>query len=123
MSIFHKDIPSQVEKKNFEYYQAMERFYEKEVFESPVYRLIMCERVKAKKIAAIVRIVALNKNRIINRETVRFIIRRFEHKWGIRYWTNTQMGLPIKQVPPTPSFIIRRQNSQVSIRISSIQSS
>jgi predicted metal-dependent hydrolase len=34
----------------------------------------------------------------LNRETIRYVIRRFEHKWGIRNWTLKQLHLkaPIK---------------------------
>lgn len=71
------------------------KLYEKtnaEEFENKTHEHILRKRAEGAKIVDIVRELD-SKGKPIHRETVRFIIRRFENKWLIRSWTIKQMHL------------------------------
>lgn len=64
-------------------------------FESNIDQVILCLRAEGKSIKNI--LLELNKIGINkHRETIRFIIRRYEHSWGLKNWTLKQRNL--KQV-------------------------
>lgn len=61
-------------------------------FNNPIEEFIICKTADGFKIAEIVRLLE-EIGQTKHRHTVRFIIRRYEHKWGIRKWTMKQRNL------------------------------
>ena len=91
-SIWEKDKVSYTQMIAADYYRQIQQAAELEAFESQVHELIMKMRGEGKKICEI--IVGLRKKRKrIHRETVRHVIRRYEHKWKVREWTLKEMNL------------------------------
>lgn len=85
-----------VQQHKFSYFQRIALKADKEAFDNDSYALIMKQRGEGSRISEIVRALEVTGEKL-NRETVRHIIRRFEHKWSIRKWTWKEMGLK----PPT----------------------
>jgi len=73
-----------------EYYLRLARHVEQEEFKSDRDRLIMKFHSEGKRICRIIE--ALQTLGFpCHRQTVRFVIRKFEHKWKIRHWQKKQM--------------------------------
>lgn len=75
---------SQVEREaKLRYYEILQCYAGREIFENSVDKLVMERRsngIKIKDISEELR----NKKEKCHRETIRFIIRRYEIKWGLR---------------------------------------
>lgn len=91
MVLLDKDVPLDVQLV-CEYYDKLSKAVSNNSFESEIEQIIIEQKSKGQKICEIVNYLAKRRKRI-HRETVRHVIRRFEHKWGIRKWTYKQMDL------------------------------
>lgn len=86
-------------KSKFEYYNSISQKVQIEKFDCGIDKLILVMASQGMSHASIVRILSsIGKRRY--RATIRFIIRRYEMKWGLKSWTLKQMNLkypmPIK---------------------------
>lgn len=96
LQIIDKDSLSEAQKIKIQYFERMYSCFCNENFKNEIHRFILELAVDGAKICEIHR--ALQANGINrHRKTVRHIIRKFEHKWGIREWSRKEMDLkPLK---------------------------
>lgn len=86
----YRQAASLVKETRAEYYTLLSERCAREEFESEIQRYIM------QSVAEGARLVEVHRNLLsfnipINYETIRFIVRRHEHKWKIRKYTSKQM--------------------------------
>jgi hypothetical protein len=75
-----------------EYFRIIGNLANNTKFPNDVEKLIMLRHSEGETINSILKEVKSN-NGPRNRKTVRFTIRRWQMKWGIKYWTLKQMNL------------------------------
>jgi len=92
LPLFDKDQISEDRKNQAIYYSLLHSKVNSEKFENQIHEIIMAKAAEGAKICKIIEALEA-KGKYIHRETVRFIIRRYEHKWGIREWTPKQLHL------------------------------
>lgn len=90
--INESDKISKTKQNDIFYYSEISAFAQKNKFNNDSYKRIMELRSEGFGISEILRKL-LEENIKINRETIRYIIRRFEFKWGIRAWTLKEMNI------------------------------
>lgn len=98
MSIFYRRGPKNIEITDLikdhrqSYYQLLAEHVAKELaFEDESDRIIMQRTSEGYKISEIsLELKALNKAKF-NRDTIRYVRRRYENKWGIKNWKPEQM--------------------------------
>ena len=72
------------------YFELLCQWVSDEEFVSKIDELILTHRSEGLKITEIV--AALKEQKLSrDRETIRFTIRKYEHKWGIRFWKAEQL--------------------------------
>jgi uncharacterized protein with gpF-like domain len=75
-----------------QYYRVIAENYHQTEFNREIDRIVMGLFAEGCSIKNIV--LALNEKQIsIHRQTIRFIIRRHEHIWGIKYWSAKERNL------------------------------
>lgn len=88
---------SEIERNNkSDYYRLLGLYTHDEEFTDQVDLLVMFWRSQAYKISRICEELELLGHRC-HRQTVRFIIRKYEHKWAIKRWTPSQLDPPWKR--------------------------
>lgn len=90
-SLVYLKASEEVRTATHEYLFQITSHIEKEDFESESHRIIMIMQSQGFKIKEIVehlRLLQMPKNR----ETIRYIIRRYEQKWGIRGWKQEELS-------------------------------
>lgn len=75
-----------------QYFQSISYHTAITVFPKILDGLVMHRYADGKTIKIIVEELA-RENVRVHRQTIRFIIRRYEHEWGIRYWTLKERNL------------------------------
>lgn len=83
------------------YFQQLGKCLHSACFDSGVDRIIMVLRAQGAKIVEICQALA-EQGFSRYRRTVRFIIRKYEDRWGIRRWKQEQLKKVWKPKPPTP---------------------
>lgn len=97
-----------------DYYQMLQRRVSQARFDSDLDRAVMMMKSEGALIVEICR--ALLKKGILKyRGTIRLIIRKYEHRWGIRHWKPEQMDYNLKNKKPTRSSSIWGPNFQIFI--------
>jgi hypothetical protein len=82
------------------YFQQLGKCLHSACFDENVDRVVMVLRARGSKIIEICEALAkLDMARC--RGIVRFIIRKYEHKWGIRNWKPHQLDYQWRKKPPT----------------------
>lgn len=75
-----------------QYFQSLSNFVNNHLFFKDLDRIVMTKYADGVTISQIV--IDLRSQQIkIHRQTIRFIIRRYEHLWGLRYWTAKERNL------------------------------
>lgn len=90
VQLLDKDQVSDEQRATIEYYDRLVAAFNSEQFEDDTHKFIMGRVCEGDKKCAIVRALHERGQRI-HRETVRYVIRRYEHKWGIRTWDQNLM--------------------------------
>lgn len=87
---------SQLERESrLEYYCFLGYLVHNTQFENEIDKLVMFKHSEGATIKEIVEVIKATGNRR-DRRTIRFIIRRWQAKWGIKSWTLQQMNLKKK---------------------------
>ena len=86
-----------------EYFSMLSTLFMKEVFHDESEKIIMELTAEGKKIKEISDILKERGMKKFNRDTIRYIRRRYEHKWGIKQWAPEQMVSRRVSKRPTPS--------------------
>lgn len=73
------------------FYRLYQKYSQEQAFEDESDQLIMQRTMEGIAIQTISRELQKLGKRKFNRDTIRYIRRRYEHKWGIRIWTPEQM--------------------------------
>lgn len=85
------------------YFDLLQEHIAKDIFSNEVHKVIMERRAlgfKIKEIVSTLEELGLRsdrKTKNIDRKTIRYIIRNYEHKWKIRYWTKDQLDPNLKK--------------------------
>jgi len=74
------------------YYEQLSAKVQTHRFENETDRFVMFHIADGVRIKTIVELLA-EMGQSIHRQTIRFIIRRYENLWGIKMWSNRQMNL------------------------------
>jgi FixJ family two-component response regulator len=75
-----------------EYFELIAKYYFTTVFQNPRDKFVLGLVAEGLNNRQIVK--SLEKNGYhLHRKTVMFIVRRYEHEWGIRFWTAKQRNL------------------------------
>ena len=74
-----------------EYFSMVAECVEKEQWDDATYEFILRNHADGKSHLAIVRLFAKEKGDTIHRQTVRYVIRRYLNKWGIKYYSPDQL--------------------------------
>lgn len=74
------------------YFETLSRLSRETIFPSLLEKIIMQMTADGKKIVDIQEHL-LKNGRSLHRQTIRFIIRRYEHDWGLRFWTKKERNL------------------------------
>lgn len=86
----YRQAPAVDREAQIDYYSLVGEYIEKTVFKTKLDERIMRLVADGEKISEIVR--KINTTGIyVHRQTVRFIIRRYENKWKIKNWNSKQM--------------------------------
>lgn len=97
-----------------DYHQALQEQVSQAHFDSALDREVMMMKSEGARISEICK--ALLKEGILKyRGTIRLIIRKYEHRWGIRNWKPELMDYNLKNKKPTRSSPIWGPNFQIFI--------
>lgn len=89
---YRRATDSNVRENKLSYYAQISSMIHDEKFPNEIERLIMTRIGDGAQIQEIVMEIR-KSGQNIHRQTVRYIIRRYENKWGIKSWTQKQMYL------------------------------
>lgn len=85
-----RDLPTAEVTRKFDYYHSMSTYAQQEKFDDEADRIVMQMRGEGTPIKDIC--AALKKQgHKHHRQTVRFIIRKFEYRWGLKQWKPNQL--------------------------------
>lgn len=94
----YRDQPRAIREERAAYFTSLCRLIETAPFDSEADRLILTRHAEGAKYSTISRELEARGLKS-HRQTIRFTVRRYEHRWGLRRWRNDQ--LRSRQMTPT----------------------